>query len=389
VVIDEGEIIDIIDIDTKLIMESAAKEIMSDNPPYVHSAKHKQLFIIASRFEELTGGLVWTNKLAEYAKHTYQHTTVIDLSRHSSLFGNSRYFGMFYFLFYFFKKHDFFVFIDHRLHLRFNLPLLVMLICKRNRYATLCHHVLCRTKKNAIRRRIEFISEKLFLRYAQLIVVPSQRTMVEVARFGVSKQKIKVVNPTRVFTCDELPKRSLQRRLLFVGNLEERKGVDVLLRAVTRICDFSLDIVGDYKDGNYVRRLRAFVRENGLTGKVSFHGRIDTRLMPSFYRNANIFVFPSRHEGYGMVLVEAMCFGLPIVATSIPTTLEIVRHGVNGYVCPLDDEVCIAKSINRLLNDSGLQRRMSLRNFEMSCRFQDWDEVARDTFAAFKPYLGQ
>ena len=387
VIIDGDEIIDIIDINRKIMMHSTTKEITSNNPYSIHSEKGKRLFIIASRFEELTGGLVWTNKLAEYAKKTHKHTTVIDLSMYSSLLGNSKYLGMFYFLVYFIKKHNFLVFIDHRLHLRFNLPLLVTLCRGRNRYVTLCHHVLYKTKRNYVRRYIEFISERVFLRNAELVIVPSQRTSVEVERLGISKQRIKVVNPTRVFACNRLPKRSFKRKLLFVGNLEDRKGVDILIKAVTRVRDFTLDIVGDFKDEKYVKMLRDFVRENGLSGKVVFHGRVDANLMPSFYRDANIFVFPSRYEGYGMVLIEAMCFGLPIVATSIPTTVEIVRHGVNGYVCPMDDVICLARNINRLLDNTRLQKRMSVFNFKMSRKFRGWDEVIRDTFATFKPYL--
>lgn len=385
VVIDGNQIIAIIGV----TMHPTTKRIKPSDPSGIHSKMGKHLFIVASRFEEITGGLVWTNKVAEHVKKNHKRTTVIDLSMHSPLLGNNKYIGMFYFLFYFFTKHEFFVFIDHRLHLRFNLPLLVALCWGKNRYATLCHHVLYKTKKNLVRRRVEFISERLFLKKAELVIVPSQQTSFEVGRLGVSKNKIKVVNPTQVFTCNQLPKRFLKRKLLFVGNLEERKGVDVLIKAVARLHDFTLDIVGDFKDENYVKKLKDFVNEKGLTKKVFFRGRIDNRLMSGFYKDANIFVFPSRYEGYGMVLIEAMCFGLPIVATSIPTTLEIVKHGLNGYICPMDDVVCMARSINRLLDNRSLQRRMSVVNFEMSRKFRGWDEVARETFAAFRPYLEQ
>ena len=351
----------------------------------------KRLYIVASRFENITGGLIWTNELAEYARNNYPDTIVIDLSKKSPLFENNRFVGMFFYLFYFLSRNNYFIFIDHRLHLRFNLALLANLFLKRGRFATICHHVLYKTKKSHPRRRIERFSEKIFLSVAQRIVVPSQRTAQEVMslKVKVDGRKIVVINPTHTFRGCSLPKREFRNNLLFVGNLEERKGVDTLLRALGQIAnlDYRLDVVGGVKEDRYQRYLKRLSFENRISEKIIFHGRVDAERIITFYKNANIFVFPSRYEGYGMVLLEAMSFGLPIVATAIPTTQEIIEDKLNGYLSPVDDIDRLAQNTRTLLSNRKTQRRMSLVNFKASRKFRSWDDVAKQTFESFAPFL--
>jgi glycosyltransferase involved in cell wall biosynthesis len=88
-----------------------------------------------------------------------------------------------------------------------------------------------------------------------------------------------------------------------------------------------------------------------------------------------------------MVLLEAMSFGLPIVATNIPTTRDIIKDEINGYLCPVGDVECIAKKIRDLLSDQDLQLKIAKRNFAESKKFPSWDKVVMQTFNTIRTHL--
>ena len=169
-----------------------------------------------------------------------------------------------------------------------------------------------------------------------------------------------------------------------------RKGLHIAIEALLLIKDakFSFNVIGDCQEHKgYYAYVKDLVIRYGLSTKVVFHGRVTSDDIEEFYRNANIFVFPSRHEGYGMVLLEAMSFALPIVATDIPTTREIVVNNVNGYLCSVDDATCLSKKIKKLLNNRNLQMQIGKENFNASRKFRSWDDVVQQTFDSLYPYL--
>jgi glycosyltransferase involved in cell wall biosynthesis len=328
--------------------------------------------------------------LGEYATNIYERTTLIDLSKNHKIIRKIRFLEIVRYLIFFLLKSNYFVFIDHRLHLRFGLPLLVSYLLKKNAYAAICHHVFYKIKPNIIRKIIEYLSEKVFLKNARFIVVPSRKTALDIQNLGVNRHNIVIINPTYTFKSNTMPRRKFHNKILFVGNLEPRKGVDIIIKALSLIrnSDFSFDIVGGFEDyEDYYLYLKKIIDEYGLSGKIKLHGRITQDKIPEFYNDANIFVFASKHEGYGTVLLEAMGFGVPIVATDIPTTREIVQDEVNGYLCPVDDIECISQRVRKLLDDWHLQINMGKRNFDMSRKFHSWDDVVKQTFDTFRPYL--
>lgn len=351
---------------------------------------NRNLFIIATSFKDTTGGLTWTSKVAEYAKQHYENTTAIDLASNNALLRKNRFAEILYYFGFFLLRSNFFVFIDHRLHLRFGIPLLTSFVLKKNAYGTICHHLFYKTKTNHPRKAIEFFSEKVFLQNARFVIVPSEKTSADVQRLNVAKKKIFVVNPTCACKSDKMPQRAAQNKILAVGNLEPRKGIDAVIKALGLLKDteFSLDIVGGFRNhDDYFTYLQDLVVEYGLSDKVKFRGRVAGDQIANFYVDASIFVFPSRHEGYGMVLLEAMSFGLPIVATDIPTTREIIKDSVNGYLCLVDDVACLSQKIRKLLTDRTLQLQLGRKNFEASKKFRGWDDVVEQTFAPLRPYL--
>ncbi len=144
--------------------------------------------------------------------------------------------------------------------------------------------------------------------------------------------------------------------LLFVGRLVERKGVDVLLRALAATHTARrgrLLVVGD---GTERARLEALARELAIDGAVQWAGE-QTELLP-FYAAADAFVFPSRREGLPNALLEAMACGLASVATRIGGCVDVVAED-SGVLVPADDVAALAAELDRLATDPAHRARLA------------------------------
>ena len=142
-----------------------------------------------------------------------------------------------------------------------------------------------------------------------------------------------------------------------MGVLRYYKGLQYLLQAMPGI-RARLLIVGD---GPMGPELRVQAQSMGLGDRVVFAGRVSEEELPAYYQAADIFVLPSseRSEAYGLVQVEAMTSGLPIVCTELHTgTTFVNRHGESGLVVPPKDPAALASAIQALLDDDALCRRL-------------------------------
>jgi glycosyltransferase involved in cell wall biosynthesis len=145
--------------------------------------------------------------------------------------------------------------------------------------------------------------------------------------------------------------------VLFVGRLVPYKGVDILLQAVKELDAVAL-IVGD---GPMRSGLEALAQQLGISDRVRFLGSVADAELAALYRACNVFVLPSvtRQEAFGVVQLEAMAAGRPVVSTDVGTGVGWVnRHGETGYVVPPRDPVALREGIRRVLADPELQKSM-------------------------------
>jgi rhamnosyl/mannosyltransferase len=145
-------------------------------------------------------------------------------------------------------------------------------------------------------------------------------------------------------------------RMLFVGRLVYYKGLEVLLDAMGR-CQGSLVIAGD---GPLEGALRMLVTEKRLDDRVMFAGHVSDADLPAFYQACDVFVLPSiaRTEAFGVVQIEAMASGRPVVSTNLPTGVPWVnQHEVTGLVVTPGDPAALGDALARLLADAALRRR--------------------------------
>jgi rhamnosyl/mannosyltransferase len=180
---------------------------------------------------------------------------------------------------------------------------------------------------------------------------------VVVIPFGVALERYRHIDAASRWRAAERLQGLSGPRMLFVGRLVYYKGVTVLLDAMER-CGGSLVIVGE---GPLEADLRATVASRRLTDRVRFAGRVGDADLPALYQACDLFVLPSiaKTEAFGVVQIEAMAAGKPVVSTNVPTGVPWVNQdGVSGLVVPPADAASLGEALRRLMEDEGLRSRL-------------------------------
>ena len=347
----------------------------------------KELIIFTPDYKNpYTGGIRFTNSLADYSKENYPKTTIIDFSQLPRLIRKFRLVTIFYFGIFFLRRRDYHIVIDHALHFRLLLPLWF----SPKRYSVLFHLKFYNLRHNPITYSLLYLTEKLCLTHAAQVIVTSQAAKIDIMRFGVHEENIRVVYPTVSLKGNGVLKTEFHGNLLFLANVEPRKGLDVLIKTLTLIKDipYHLDVVGRYTPkSKYFQDLQNMIIEYGLGTLIQFHGQKTETALHELFQRADIFVFPSRQETFGIVLLEAISFGLPIIASAIPSTCELIKDNENGILFPVNDSKGLADALRILLTNSELREKLSKTNLERSKTILSEGEVAAKVFNFIKPYL--
>jgi glycosyltransferase involved in cell wall biosynthesis len=184
----------------------------------------------------------------------------------------------------------------------------------------------------------------------------------------------------------ELNAGNRTKSVLFVGRLNAQKGPADLVAAMRSLpADVSADFVGDGPDRE---ALAGQARSMGLEGRVKWHGQLPRSAIISLYRQAAVVAMPSREEGLGLVAVEALLTGTPVVAYKSGGVAELIEDGVTGVLVPPGDVGGLAGSLNALIGDSARARRMGAAGRErMLARFAP-DTVAATYAGIYASVLG-
>lgn len=172
-------------------------------------------------------------------------------------------------------------------------------------------------------------------------------------------------------------------RLLCVASLTPRKGHDLLLRALAGLRDYAwhLDCIGSHDlDPAWAKSLLGWREEWGLGGRVTFRGPLPAEDLGRHYAAADLFVLPSRFEGYGMVCAEALAHGLPILATRAGA-LEDTVPAEAGLLVPPEDARALAGALRRLFADPALRQRLTRGAWAAGLRLPTWEQSSA-AFAA-------
>jgi glycogen(starch) synthase len=182
------------------------------------------------------------------------------------------------------------------------------------------------------------------------------------------------IDTDRFYPADSHPEGKI--RILYVGRLEPFKGIETLLSALARIASterIQLQLVGD---GSLRADLERKVADLGLSEAVTFQGWVDREAVPKCYRRADLFVMPSLVEGMPNGVLEAMASGLPVIASRVPGTEEIVQDGHNGLLFEPTSVDGLADALKRAIEDHDLRRRLGTEARRVSHE-RSWEHVAR------------
>ncbi len=254
----------------------------------------------------------------------------------------------------------------------------------RLRIAALVHHPLAfetgLSPNEAARLRDE---ERRALALVSLVIVTSETTRLLVEeQYSVDAGRLVVArpgtDPVKISPARGSPGANVGPvRLLAIGTVTPRKGFDVLVEALARIADrgWSCRIAGSLTRARpTAEALIAQIAQAGLAGRIALLGEVDDPA--PLLREADIFVLPSRYEGYGMVFAEALAHGLPIVATAVGAIPEVVPREA-GILVPPDDPDALASALAALIDDPALRLSLSDGARIAGSSLPGWRDTAR------------
>jgi len=182
--------------------------------------------------------------------------------------------------------------------------------------------------------------------------------------------------------------KASQRVIITTSRLVEKNGVDVLIRAVLEVKKIvpaiKCYIIGDGPERSALEKL---TNELGLSRDIIFLGSIPYEEIPFYLHKADVFVRPSRSEGMGNSFVEALSVGVPIIGTQVGGIPDIIKEGITGIFCRVDDPTDVAKKILMLLNDASLVAHMRQNGRHLVEKKFLWDTIARSYSELFQKLL--
>jgi D-inositol-3-phosphate glycosyltransferase len=231
---------------------------------------------------------------------------------------------------------------------------------------------------------------------AQHIVATATDEVRELALLGIPSAKVSVV-PCGVdlehFTPDgttkaspSIPERKSRYRLLSVGRLVPRKGYDIVIEALTRLPETELLIAGgaDATPEPEHDRLVAVAERFGVADRVRLIGQVARADMPALLRSSDLIVCSPWYEPFGIVPLEAMACGVPVVASAVGGMLDTVVDSVTGALVPPRDPAALAEVICPLLASPSRRAEFARAGLERVRSCYSWDRVAADTAAVYQ-----
>lgn len=233
------------------------------------------------------------------------------------------------------------------------------------------------------------------LERAGRVIAISENTRADIESLGVSPEKIRLVYggghvvPDEAIAYDRRDEVTRafnlpQRYILFVGTLGVRKNLPFLIRGFAELkrrygLPHGMVIVG--KRDSSSGEIDELVRELGLEREVVVTGYVDAWQLPLFYKMADLFVLPTLYEGFTLVTLEAMAYGIPVIATETSSIRE--GTGDAAWLVPVDDVDRLATAMHSVLTDDELRQSMTERGLDRSRRFT-WERCARETLDVYR-----
>jgi glycosyltransferase involved in cell wall biosynthesis len=343
--------------------------------------------IIYGSIDTLSGGYLYDRKLVEYLRAQGDTVEIISLTwrNYASHLGDNLTFRL---------PSGLDILIQDEL----NHPSLIAANMSRGKYPviSLVHHLRCSELRPGWQNTCYRIVEKQYLQSVDGFIFNSQTTKGVVnGIIGSGKPSVVAYPPTDRFGQGMTEQAVVERakraplRILFLGNVISRKGLHTLLNAISlprrtqrdtkEPQFFHLDVVGSLStDPIYAAEMQQKASVLGLSSSVIFYGPKDNGELADKLRAAHVLAVPSSYEGFGIVYLEGMAFGLPAIGTTAGAASEIIRDGETGYLIQPDDAETLAARLLCLASDRDLLARMSLNALNRYQQQPTWEQTAGD-----------
>jgi glycosyltransferase involved in cell wall biosynthesis len=249
------------------------------------------------------------------------------------------------------------------------------------------HHLRSSEMRPAWQNSLYRLVEKRYLRTADGFIFNSETTRAVVRELLEKETPSVVAHPGGDHLGPCIPADRVAERcrrpgplmILFAGNVIPRKGLHTLISALSRLAreSWQLTVAGSLSaDARYVRRIRGLIVESGLQGGVRLLDAVPREQLVGLLESHHCLAVPSSYEGFGIVYLEAMRFGAPVIATTAGAVPEVVTDGCEGFLVPPGNAGALAKAVDRLIQDRDLLLAMSLAAWRRSLNHPTWEESA-------------
>ena len=332
--------------------------------------------IIYGSLDTLSGGYLYDRKLVEYLRLHGDTVEIISLpwrNYAAHLTDN----------FWFRLPKNLDVLIQDEL----NHPSLVFANRGKHLYPviSLVHHLRCSELRPKWQNTFYRMVEKEYLKSVDGFVLNSKTTQNVVRKLiGNNKLNILAYPPTDRFGEPVSEEEIIDRaetnplRVLFLGNVIERKGLHTLLKAVSiQPSAFRVEVVGSLdSEPEYTRQIQRIIEQNNLASFVFLRGSLDKQPLIEKLKQAHVIVVPSSYEGYGIVYLEGMGFGLPAIGTTAGAAGEIIEDGQTGYLIEPNDSATLFAKLKLLAEDRELLTRLSINARKRYLHQPSWEATA-------------
>mgnify|MGYP002713063283 CR=1 FL=1 len=262
---------------------------------------------------------------------------------------------------------------------------------------SIVHHLRSSEKHPALHNLLYRQIEKTYLRSVDGFIFNSQTTKQVVENLVGQKRPFVVAYPAgdrfqQTITAEGIKLRANQTsevlktsevldapkplQILFVGNLIPRKGLHNLITTLTTLpkTEWHLHVVGSTKvDINYTRKIKRQIETAVLTPNITFHHTLADEQLAQQMAQSHILVMPSQYEGFGIVYLEGMGFGLPAIGSTSGAAWEMIQDGENGFLVDAEDTAVLAQRIQHLHQNRDQLLQMSLAAQQTYQQWPTWE----------------
>jgi len=252
---------------------------------------------------------------------------------------------------------------------------------------SIVHHLRCKELRPAWQNRFYRMIEGDYLSTVDGFVFNGRTTLSTVEELVRANRPHVVAYPGKDSVKPDLTRSDIETRaveagplrVLFVGSLIPRKELHTLIAALARLPreNWRLDVIGSLEtDPAYSAKIQRQIERNGLIGSVTLRGSMRATELAQYYAKSHVLAVPSSFEGFGIVYLEGMGFGLPAIASTAGAAHEIITHGRDGFLVEPGDAQSLAACLDRIHRDREQLVRMSFAALDRYAAHPTWEECA-------------